>query len=85
MAVISDLDFGRQVCKILKLDASKVKDLTIFIKTGDVVMVQADMYLQDTEAPQVLKAMKDFVSDNKEDGENKATDKDGETLVYFNK
>jgi hypothetical protein len=79
MAAISDMDFGQQLCKILKLDPGKVRNITIFNRINEPVMVQVDVYLQDIEAPRILKAMKDFVSDEvKTDMEV-----DGEKLIHF--
>lgn len=81
MAAVSDLDIGKDICKILHLDPGKVRDITIFVKTGDAVMVQVDMYLQDREVNPLLKALKDY----KGDGEDKVKDDtDGETLIHFN-
>lgn len=75
---ISDIDFGAQICRILKLDPSKTRDITIFVKSESAVMVQVDQYLQEQEAGKIIKALKDFVSDDDEKVEST-----GEKLIHF--
>lgn len=57
MSVLKDSDFGIKLCKILKLDPSKTRDIIIENKVSDVVLVKVTQYLQANEADEIIKEL----------------------------
>lgn len=88
MSAVSSIGIGSEICKILKLDPLKTKNIVITFKADDVVKVHVVQYLQDTEVDPLLNALQNYQLEPKpNDGtEEKPTDtiKDtGDTLINF--
>jgi len=82
MAAIDGLNFGQQLCKILKLDSSKTQSIVISVKNDDAIKVHVIQYLQQDEANAITDMLKNYQLEPNPNAEDK--DKpDGETLVNF--
>ena len=72
MSVYSGLDFGNALCKILKLDPKKTRDIVIKNMIDDFVRVEVTQILQDEEAKEILIVLKEYELHAKEDPERSA-------------
>jgi len=60
MAVVTDREFGCELCKVLHLDPKKTRDIIIENKIEDVVMVKVTQYLQKEEGDELLLVLKKY-------------------------
>ena len=58
--VVADRDFGLDLCKALNLDSSKTRTITIISEPNNVVKINIEQYLLDTEAPKIIDIIMKF-------------------------
>ncbi len=59
-SVINSIDFGKELCKILNLDAKKTRTITIEVVPDGTIYVQVGQYLLKDESNKLLELIKHY-------------------------